>query len=52
MTEVLQRVYFYQNHYVNVTLETESIQQKENKALASHTSFHFHGTHASSKVSI
>lgn len=42
-------VTFYQNHYVNVTLGTKTIRQKENKALASHTSFHFRGNHTSTK---
>lgn len=34
----------------NVTLTTESIRQKENKALASYTSFHFRGNHTSNKI--
>ena len=34
----------------NVTLTTESIRQKENKALVSYTSFHFRGNHTSNKI--
>lgn len=36
----------------NVTLTTESIQQKENKALASYTSFHFRENHTSNTICV
>lgn len=45
-------MYIFPKSLSNVTLTTESIRQKENKALASYTFFHFRGNYTSNKICV